>query len=579
MLNRRMFLGGLSASLPLLAMPGAGIAQGRTPRLHVMIVGMNTYAGLDGLGQPIQNLKGCQNDAAGIEAQVKRFKPATLTRLGWDATANEERVVTRAIFIRTWEQTLAAAQRGDTLLLTYAGHGSRIAAADTSSEADGRDDVLVLTRWKASDERNRAEHIIDDELRVMFDAAAAKGVIVVFVADSCHSGTLTRALDPLAGGGRTFRYAPEAPRQPRGLKSVNREAPAPGSRPELPPNMVFFAGALETQVVPEIADSAGQHHGALSMAFAQALGGEAVTADGVITVRSLQQFVLQRARLLSEGVQNPRRRPTRVARVGEGITDETRLFVPVSDTPVAEPPRPSSHAVRLYINGRSRADAAGIVRHLRGAVLADTEDGATLVWHAAQKVVLNGQGHRVAEKVGENDLQGAIDCRAGLNRVVDLAASSGLNVQVLINGQDTPASDASHKPGDNLAVRVTGLTDGEYLAVFNFTGTGEVQMLLPTPYHTDNPTVANFTGANFNTGVQVYDTTRSVPDIHVGEPFGADHVIAVAGRRPLTRLMAALKASNAQLATTDVVNALATEKTAEGQTVKIGLRGIYTARA
>ena len=97
--------------------------------------------------------------------------------------------------------------------------------------------------------------------------------------------------------------------------------------------------------------------------------------------------------------------------------------------------------------------------------------------------------------------------------------------------------------------------------------------------HADNPTVANFAEANFNTGVQVYDTTRSVPDIQVGEPFGADHVIAVTGRRPLTRLMAALKASNAQLATTDVVNALATEKTAEGQTVKIGLRGIYTARS
>jgi hypothetical protein len=193
MLNRRSFLGGLSASLPLLAMPGSLSAQGRAPRLHAMIVGINLYTGTDGLGRKVPDLKGAQNDAADIEQAVKRFKPATLVRLGWDGTAATDLAVTRADFLRTWEQTLAAAQSGDTLLLTYAGHGSRVQAlpGNPSEEADGRDDTLVLTRWNANDGRH-AEHIVDDELREMFEAAARKGVIVCFIADSCHSGTSIR---------------------------------------------------------------------------------------------------------------------------------------------------------------------------------------------------------------------------------------------------------------------------------------------------------------------------------------------------------------------------------------------------
>ena len=580
MLNRRSFLGGLSASLPLLAMPGSLSAQGRAPRLHAMIVGINLYTGTDGLGRKVPDLKGAQNDAADIEQAVKRFKPATLVRLGWDGTAATDLAVTRADFLRTWEQTLAAAQSGDTLLLTYAGHGSRVQAlpGNPSEEADGRDDTLVLTRWNANDGRH-AEHIVDDELREMFEAAARKGVIVCFIADSCHSGTLTRSVDPLAGD-KTYRYAREAPVTPRGPGPTPREAPAPRTtKPELPPNMVFFAGALETQVVPEICDSrTGRYHGALSLAFAQALADGAVN-DGVITVRSLQLFVLQRARLLSEGAQSPRRRPTRVARVGEGVTDETPLFVLTAGTPRPPPtPPPGGHMVRLRIQGRSAADAERIVRSVRGAVLAGAGEAETLKWNAEQRLVLNIQGHRVAEKVGERELQGVVDCRAALDRLIQMTAG-GLVVQVLIDGRDTPASDATHRPGDKLAVKISGLTDGDYLAVFNLTGTGLVQMLEPTPYHASNPRREDFTRPHFNTGVTVFGAERSLPDVHVGEPFGADHIVAVSGRRGLSRLMPVLKAANNQLGTADLITALVNESQAQGQTLKIGLRGIYTWRS
>jgi hypothetical protein len=83
MLNRRTFLGGLSASMPLFATCGPFRAQGTAPRLHAMVVGINLYTGRDGHGRPIRALRGCQNDAADIERQVRRFQPPTLVPAGW----------------------------------------------------------------------------------------------------------------------------------------------------------------------------------------------------------------------------------------------------------------------------------------------------------------------------------------------------------------------------------------------------------------------------------------------------------------------------------------------------------------
>ncbi|HEX6000869.1 MAG TPA: hypothetical protein VFZ16_15965, partial [Hyphomicrobiaceae bacterium] len=83
MLNRRCFLGGLTASLPLLAMPVATLrAQATRPSLYAVIVGINTYTGNDARGR-IKSLRGCLNDADDIERQVRRWQPAGLRRLGW----------------------------------------------------------------------------------------------------------------------------------------------------------------------------------------------------------------------------------------------------------------------------------------------------------------------------------------------------------------------------------------------------------------------------------------------------------------------------------------------------------------
>jgi hypothetical protein len=162
-----------------------------------------------------------------------------------------------------------------------------------------------------------------------------------------------------------------------------------------------------------------------------------------------------------------------------------------------------------------------------------------------------------------------------LDNLIQLAAN-GLDVKVLIDGQDTRASDAVHKPGDKLTVKVSGLTDGDYLAVFNLAGKGIVQVIEPTPYHASNPNRADFKRPFFTTGRPSSSAEVSLGEIFVGEPFGADHVVAVASARPLRQLMAALVAAHNQPDIAGVVTALAAERGA--QQIRVGLRGIYTWR-
>jgi hypothetical protein len=346
------------------------------------------------------------------------------------------------------------------------------------------------------------------------------------------------------------------------------------------PNLVFIAGSQEDETVPEIVDPRTRlPRGALSIAVARALEGAAAT-DGVITTRGLSAFVRRHVRLVAQGVQNADIIwPTLVTE--GGVNRDAPLFVLPGRPPldatrpgieVAAPIRP----VRLRIHGRSAADAQRLVGTLRNAELAGSGDAETLAWHADRGLVLNDQGHRIAENIAERDLQGVVDCRAALDRLIQMAAN-GLDVQVLIDGRDTPASDATHKPRDKLAVKVSGLAGGDYLAVLNFAGNGLVEMLEPTPYHASDPHRADFKRPNFATGTPVFASERSLPDVHVGEPFGADHIIAIAGARPLTRLLPALVAAHRQPEIPAVMAALASER--EAQPLKIGLRGIYTWRS
>lgn len=90
-------------------------------------------------------------------------------------------------------------QRGDWVVVYFAGHGSQVPQSATTRaawpEADGFDEVFLTrdtTHWDAR--RQRVEGaIVDDEFAAVFDRLRRRGVRIWAVFDTCHADGMTRS--------------------------------------------------------------------------------------------------------------------------------------------------------------------------------------------------------------------------------------------------------------------------------------------------------------------------------------------------------------------------------------------------
>lgn len=563
MLNRRLFLGGLCASLPVIALPGALRAQAQRPRLHAMVVGINRYVGAGPTGK-VPDLEGCINDANDIARQVVRLDP-NVRVLGV-----KDEPVTRASFFSAWRSMLAAARSGDTLLLTYAGHGGQIGEACAGNEDDKLDETLILTNFDVRHTADRVEHIIDDEMAVLWRAAAQQGLNAVYIADSCFSGTAYRTVELQDRKRyRTIRAYQVA----AGARPPVSCGAAP---PEVPPNLLFIAGSQENEPVPEMT-LGNVRRGALSVAVARALeGGADTNRDGIITGEELTDFVLSYVEALADSSQHPTAsfhgasRSTPNEEVGASVRGTLMVLRETTRPSVAESPAPPPPLapVRLQIRGLAAAERDRIAASLSNATAVRDDEPAPLIWDAAQRLVFNDQGMRIAEEIGAGELQRVIDRRRLLDRIVQLSAGRGLSVTIHLLGQEAaPASvaDATHRQNRELEIRIAGITEGHYFTVVNFTGSGKVELAEPAPSTAPTrPHVRYRSGELKPIGVRVQ------------APFGADHVVAVAAPRRLTQLVPAIVRADGQFAAAAVLEAL--DREAATQTLQVGYKGIYTTR-
>lgn len=154
-----------------------------------------------------ENLDGALNDV--------RLMQAVLTDLGvtdfvvltdQDATAD-------AILSALQHNLVDDAQPGDVRVFYYSGHGNHI-RNQASKEREGEDQTLV-----PADNWRNVPDIRDKEISRILWKAAQKGVKVTFIADSCHSGSLTRGAWNAQGkarsnSGRRGGTAGSAPKEP-----------------------------------------------------------------------------------------------------------------------------------------------------------------------------------------------------------------------------------------------------------------------------------------------------------------------------------------------------------------------------
>ena len=96
-----------------------------------------------------------------------------------------------------------ATRRGDRVVIYYSGHGSQV-DDESGDERDGKDETFVPTDYGRNGERSE-DMLLDDELATALNRLAGRQVLLI--ADSCHSGTVTKSLHVGALNARA-RYLP-----------------------------------------------------------------------------------------------------------------------------------------------------------------------------------------------------------------------------------------------------------------------------------------------------------------------------------------------------------------------------------
>lgn len=135
-----------------------------------LCIGINSYGnGAD--------LAGCVPDA--------QAWTAWLAGQGYRVTTLIEAQAVKHIILNEIAALVASLGQGEVGAVTYSGHGTWV-PDESGDEPDGRDEALVP--YNAQDETGL---ILDDDLADLFSRRAS-GAKIVFISDSCHSGSVFR---------------------------------------------------------------------------------------------------------------------------------------------------------------------------------------------------------------------------------------------------------------------------------------------------------------------------------------------------------------------------------------------------
>ena len=230
-----------------------------------VLIGINRYR------VPGADLRGCVNDVKNMAKLLTRqYGFATKDIKTLLDFAASKKAIEAAI-----RKVVAGARRGDVLLVHFSGHGSNVPDND-GDEADGRDEILCPADldWK--------DPFRDDWLRRTFDGMRA-GVSLTVITDCCHSGSITRAVQP-PDAPMMERYLPSpwdlvAVESGRGLRGTMRGGLRKSSRSARKSHDVVTADLPEVLITGCRADQtsadaaiAGGFHGALTYHLVAGLG-------------------------------------------------------------------------------------------------------------------------------------------------------------------------------------------------------------------------------------------------------------------------------------------------------------------
>ncbi len=454
-----------------LVLGAISVAPATAERLFGLVIGIDDYT-------YITDLHGAVNDAEDIAD--------ALGSLGAEVTLLTDAQATRDAVLGAWERILDTAGPGDQLVVSYAGHGSNEPEHTPGSEKDGRDENFLLAGYAPRGEA-AGQRIRDDEIADLL--ARSAGLDVIFVADACHAGTVTRNLNPALG----YRYV-----TPQDMAGDPLPPPPPppvaGSDTKI---ALFLAAVNEIEKVPEVLID-GTPRGALSYAFASGLRGAAdLNGDAQLTKGELETHVRRTVRIVSDGAQLPQSEP---------VGQENRSLMRLRGTPPPPQIALTGHRFEALppLTVGKGADWTGI------SGIRITASGSL---RRQGPSVLSSIGDRVAVATDRASLQAVVD----KHRLVD--ALGRIAMPILSIGFDK--GDRIYKSGQQLAIQIDGRRTS-HLTLFNLGADGTISLLYPVPEMQDPSTIQPGDRINLPVGITA--------------PYGADHVVAIETDEPAPML-------------------------------------------
>jgi hypothetical protein len=179
--------------------PGERVAHGISVHVGLNAVDAGHYSGWNG------TLAACEADANAMEALAKGrgFEPRKKL-LTAEATSD---AIVKAI-----ESAAGELEPGDIFFVTYSGHGGQVPDLNDEEESDGSDET-----WLAYDRQ-----IIDDELFELWKNFKP-GVRIIVLSDSCHSGSVNKAITNAATVPDPVATAEEADKQEPRFRALPRD--------------------------------------------------------------------------------------------------------------------------------------------------------------------------------------------------------------------------------------------------------------------------------------------------------------------------------------------------------------------
>lgn len=470
-----------------------------------VVVGINDYAHLLPADQSrpgeLTDLQGAVNDATVIAAALREAR----VDLPDDRVLLDSRA-TLAAFLDAFERVKAQAAPGDTIIVSFAGHGGQEReVSEPLDEADGLDETIMFHEFNPANAREG--RLNDDQLRTLLETAAPFQVL--WVMDSCHSAGLERKIARRQGLMRTGGVW-DIPLDP--IPTEPASGAGDSGLPPLANVTQILATATEDRLVQETVFE-GRQHGALSWFFAQAVKGEAdQNGDGSLTRQELASFIGDRVFTHMEQNQQPRFLP-------RGDPSVMLTFrAPPAPVPVVVDPK--ALPVQLIGQAPPGLDLATCRCRL-------VETGAAMTIEETNKgwVVYNGVGDQVTTFLGD---VGPHIARARFLLDINGAKVSSLPPVEIVSKQSAARQPIDAQVGFDFFPPNPSLV---FLTLFNVASDGTLQYGLYPPGFREDAAAPEGLSLRFT----------------VVPPTGEDQLVVVWCQRPPLSLHALLNGANGRL--------------------------------